>query len=88
VTKGPSKGRIAATTGNIGDGSIYFVYETETPEPETTLTFPKLEIEIALPHESMPDVPVALSGRSPTRFLVPAIIQEVEEAIKAVRSSL
>jgi hypothetical protein len=88
VTKGPSKGSIITTRGDIEDGSIYFVYKTETPEPDTTLTFKKLELEIALPHESAASVPALLSGRSPTRYLVPAIIQEVEDAIKAVRASL
>jgi hypothetical protein len=88
VTKGPSKGRIGATAGSIEDGSIYFVYETDSPAPGTTLTFEKLEIEIALPHETVASVPAHLSGRSPTRFLVPAMIQEVEDAVKAVRASL
>jgi hypothetical protein len=88
VTKGPSRGRIGSMAGSIEDGSIYFVYETDSLEPGTTLTFEKLEIEIALPHETVASVPAHLSGRSPTRFLVPAMIQEVEDAIKAVRTSL
>ena len=88
TTKGPSSGHIAQTRGSIDDGSIFFVYQTHKPEPETILTFNKLKIDIALVHESQPSVPDHLSGRSPTRLLVPALIQEVVETIKAVRASL
>jgi hypothetical protein len=87
-TAGPSKGKIALARGSIEDGSVYFVYETENPEPETTLIFEKLAIEIALTHETVPSVPALLSGRSPTRLLLPALIQEVEATVMAVRASV
>jgi hypothetical protein len=87
-TKTPSKGRVATMTGNIEDGSPFFVYKTDVSEPGTTINFAELKTEIALTHESMPDVPALTAGRSPTRLLVPAIGQEVEEAIRAVANSL
>ena len=62
--KTPSRGRFATMIGNLEDGSRFFVYKTDVPEPGTTLTFPELKTEIALTHESMPDVPDITAGRS------------------------
>jgi hypothetical protein len=87
-TKTPSKGRVATMIGNIEDGSRFFVYKTDVPEPGTTINFAELKTEIALTHESLPDVPPLHAGRSPTRHLVLAISQEVEAAIRAVAASL
>ena len=87
-TQTPSRGTVTATIGNIEDGSPFFVYKTDVPEPGTTINFAELKTEIALTHKSMPDVPPPSAGGTPTRFLVPAIIQEVDEAIRAVANSL
>jgi len=87
-TKGPSRGRYAIPRGSIEDGSIFFVYETDKPEPGTTITFDKLAIDIGLVHQTVATVPPHLAGKSPTRLIVPALIQEVEEAINSVRASV
>ena len=65
--KTPSRGRVATMVGNMEDGGRFFVYKTDVPEPGTTLTFPELKTEIALPHESSPGVPPIAAGRSATR---------------------
>ena len=74
--------------GNMEDGARFFVYKTDAPEPGTTLTFPELKTEIALPHESSPGVPPIAAGRSATRHIIPAIGKEVEDALQAIVASL
>jgi hypothetical protein len=86
--KTPSRGRVATMMGNIEDGSRFFVYKTDVPEPGTTLTFPELKTDIALVHETTPSVPAIAAGRSPMRHIIPAIGKEVEDALHAVTASL
>ncbi len=88
ATQTPSGGRVATTRNSIEDGSVFFIYETNKPEPGTTLAFEKIVLDIGLPHESPTSVPEILSGRSPARFLLPALLKEVEDVIGAVSPSL
>jgi len=87
VTEAPVTGRVTILRANIEDGSVIFAYETERPESGVSFRVEEIDLDIGLVHESPSTVPAHISGRSPTRLLIPALIQEVETVIDAIRRS-